>query len=156
MINACGNVPQGEEAKMNTTAAAEQAGVAVATIRTWCRRGAVAAVKQAGRWIINAASLARRIQIGARRMTDKPAELNETLRNSIARARYEYTPRRADKPALAGRYVVACPLSNQKTPLLRGSAVWRKHGLIEDVTVNGRTYYVLSAKAMRIRATLTD
>jgi hypothetical protein len=50
---------------MNTTAAATQAGVTVATIRTWCRRGVIAATKQAGRWIIDTASLAARIAIGA-------------------------------------------------------------------------------------------
>ena len=52
---------------MNTAAAALQAHVTTATIRTWCRRGAVAAIKQAGRWIIDTASLARRIAIGAMR-----------------------------------------------------------------------------------------
>lgn len=50
---------------MNTTTAAAQANVTVATIRSWCRRGVIAAVKQAGRWIIDAASLAHRITIGA-------------------------------------------------------------------------------------------
>ena len=52
---------------MNTTAAATQANVTVDTIRTWCRKGVIAATKTAGRWIIDAASLARRIAIGARR-----------------------------------------------------------------------------------------
>lgn len=50
---------------MNTAVAATQANVTTATIRTWCRTGAVAAIKQAGRWIIDAASLAHRITIGA-------------------------------------------------------------------------------------------
>mgnify|MGYP003577476421 FL=1 len=51
---------------MTTTAvAAAQAGVTVATIRTWCRIGAVAAIKQAGRWVIDTASLAHRIAISA-------------------------------------------------------------------------------------------
>ena len=54
---------------MNTTAAASQANVTVATIRTWCRYGAVAAAKVAGRWVIDAASLARRITIGKERAT---------------------------------------------------------------------------------------
>ncbi|WP_371099896.1 hypothetical protein [Streptomyces sp. PU_AKi4] len=49
---------------MNTTLAAVEAGVSVDTVRTWCRIGAVAAVKQAGRWIIDTASLAARIAIG--------------------------------------------------------------------------------------------
>jgi hypothetical protein len=52
---------------MNTTAAALEAQVTVATIRTWCRRGVLSATKQAGRWIIDTASLAARIAIGAMR-----------------------------------------------------------------------------------------
>lgn len=48
---------------MNTTAAAAEAQVTVATIRTWCRNGVVAAVKRSGRWAIDAASLAHRIAI---------------------------------------------------------------------------------------------
>lgn len=51
---------------MNTTTAATKANVTAATIRTWCRRNVIAATKQAGRWVIDAASLARRIEIGAR------------------------------------------------------------------------------------------
>jgi hypothetical protein len=57
---------------MNTTAAAAQAGVTIPTIRRWCRYGVVAAAKQAGRWIIEAASLSRRIVIGRKAMTDTP------------------------------------------------------------------------------------
>lgn len=49
---------------MNTTAAALEARVTVATVRTWCRLGAVSAVKQAGRWVIDSASLAARVAIG--------------------------------------------------------------------------------------------
>ncbi|MFC8423917.1 helix-turn-helix domain-containing protein [Streptomyces sp. NPDC057236] len=52
---------------MNTTAAATQANVTVATVRAWCRRGVVAAVKVAGRWVIDSVSLAARIAIGARK-----------------------------------------------------------------------------------------
>lgn len=52
---------------MNTTAAAAEAQVTVATIRTWCRRGVIAAAKTAGRWVIDTVSLARRIAIGAMR-----------------------------------------------------------------------------------------
>lgn len=52
---------------MNTTVAATQAGVTANTIRTWCRRGVITAIKQAGRWIVDTASLARRIAIGASR-----------------------------------------------------------------------------------------
>lgn len=67
---------------MNTTAAAIEARVTVATIRTWCRRGAVAAIKQAGRWIIDATSLARRITIGAtRRRKPMSKEIEYTVEN---------------------------------------------------------------------------
>lgn len=52
---------------MNTTSAAIKANVTVATIRTWCRYGAVAAVKTAGRWVIDTASLAHRIALGTRK-----------------------------------------------------------------------------------------
>lgn len=58
---------------MNTTTAAAQAGVTTATIRTWCRRGIISAAKTAGRWLIDAASLAHRIAIGNRRRARKTA-----------------------------------------------------------------------------------
>lgn len=48
---------------MNTTTAAQIAKVTVATIRNWCRIGAVAATKTAGKWDIDAASLGRRNRI---------------------------------------------------------------------------------------------
>lgn len=48
---------------MNTIAAATAAQVSTTTIRTWCRTGAVAAVKQAGRWVIDSASLYSRIAL---------------------------------------------------------------------------------------------
>jgi hypothetical protein len=65
---------------MNTTAAATQANVTVDTVRTWCRIGAVAAVKQAGRWIIDAASLAARIAIGKMKRPARPVVLStETM-----------------------------------------------------------------------------
>lgn len=62
----------GEDKPMNTTAAAAEAQVTVATVRDWARRGIVAATKSAGRWVINAASLARRIAIGALKTKAKP------------------------------------------------------------------------------------
>lgn len=52
---------------ITATAVAAQAGVTVATIRTWCRRGVVAAVKAGGRWVIDTTSLAHRLTIGAMR-----------------------------------------------------------------------------------------
>ncbi|MFB8441208.1 helix-turn-helix domain-containing protein [Streptomyces niveus] len=54
-------------AAITTTEAATQADVTVATIRTWCRQGVIAAAKTAGRWVIDTASLSHRISIGARR-----------------------------------------------------------------------------------------
>lgn len=48
---------------MDTTTAAQQAGVTVATIRTWCRRNVIAALKVAGRWVIDTTSLVYRITL---------------------------------------------------------------------------------------------
>lgn len=48
---------------MNTSTAATQAGVTVSTVRTWCRRNVIAAVKVAGRWVIDATSLAYRASL---------------------------------------------------------------------------------------------
>ncbi|MEU1071958.1 MULTISPECIES: hypothetical protein [unclassified Streptomyces] len=59
---------------MNTTTAATKAHVTAATVRTWCRIGAIAATKKAGRWVIDSASLARRIAIGAMRTAKKAAK----------------------------------------------------------------------------------
>lgn len=67
---------------MDTTAAAEQAKVTTATIRNWARRGVIAATKTAGRWAIDAASLAHRIAIGARRAARRAKQIvfsTETL-----------------------------------------------------------------------------
>lgn len=49
---------------MNTTAAAIEANVTAATIRTWCRNGVITATKAAGKWVIDQVSLAARIAIG--------------------------------------------------------------------------------------------
>lgn len=54
---------------MNTTTAAQKAGVTTPTVRTWCRMGAVKATKISGRWNINAASLTRRISLGIKETT---------------------------------------------------------------------------------------
>jgi hypothetical protein len=74
---------------MNTTIAAAQAGVSVDTVRTWCRIGAVAAVKQAGRWIIDAASLAARIAIGKMKRPAKPAALTVDTMVAIGGRRWQ-------------------------------------------------------------------
>ncbi|MFF9631713.1 hypothetical protein [Streptomyces fradiae] len=69
---------------MNTTTAATQAKVTVATIRTWCRIGAVAAAKVAGKWVIDTASLACRIEIGARRKARKAQQVALTIETMTA------------------------------------------------------------------------
>ena len=85
---------------------------------------------------------------------DPTAGLSQSTLDSIRRARLGYTPRRDDRVALAGRYVVAYPFGSYRVPSFPGVAVWREKGLLDDVTINGRTYYVLSSKAEQIRATL--
>ncbi len=73
----------------------------------------------------------------------EPRKIPEPLLRGIADARHEHTPRAADRPALAGRYVLP--------DRLQGIAVWREHGLLDEVTTNGRRYYVLSPKAATLR-----
>lgn len=51
---------------MNTESAAAEANVTVATIRIWCRRGVVSAVKVGRRWDIDETSLARRIALSTK------------------------------------------------------------------------------------------
>lgn len=79
---------------MDTTTAAQQAGVTVRTVRTWCRIGAVTATKQAGRWNITAASLARRIEIARERMPRYT--VTETTRESYGRTYTSHTVTRVD------------------------------------------------------------
>jgi hypothetical protein len=74
---------------MNTTAAAAQAKVTVATVRTWCRIGAVAAVKQAGRWVVDAASLAARIAIGKMKRPARPVILTPEALVAIGGRRWQ-------------------------------------------------------------------
>jgi hypothetical protein len=64
--------------RITTSAAAALAGVAISTIRTWCRKGAVAASRTTGRWMIEARSLTRRINLGRGIDGDaQPAPLTE-------------------------------------------------------------------------------
>ncbi|MFN2636935.1 MAG: hypothetical protein ABR585_07915 [Gemmatimonadaceae bacterium] len=71
---------------MDTTTAATQASVTVATIRTWCRIGAVAAAKVAGRWVIETASLAYRIALGTKK--PKPATFSVETMTAIGGNRW--------------------------------------------------------------------
>ncbi|NRQ35966.1 hypothetical protein HII36_29650 [Nonomuraea sp. NN258] len=73
---------------MDTTTAATQASVTVATIRTWCRRGAVAAAKVAGRWVIEAASLARRIALGTRKVKPVLPDLTQEFCDVVTDSAY--------------------------------------------------------------------
>lgn len=68
---------------MDTTTAAIKANVTAATIRTWCRIGAVSAAKVAGRWVIEAVSLARRIALGK-----KPAAFSTETMTAIGGSRW--------------------------------------------------------------------
>jgi hypothetical protein len=75
---------------MNTTAAAIEANVTVDTVRTWCRIGAVAAVKQAGRWIIDATSLAARIAISKmKNRRSKPVVFSVETMTAIGGQRWQ-------------------------------------------------------------------
>lgn len=133
---------------MNTTAAATQARVTVATIRTWCRRGAVTATKQAGRWIIDAASLARRIEIGTRRMTDPTHGIPEHHLNEIRTARPARPHQTRRTPALNGRYLLPSMGYVSYRPM-------EEAGLVERITIQrGRIQYVLTERAAAIRAHL--
>ncbi|MFE5332584.1 hypothetical protein ACFRCG_40020 [Embleya sp. NPDC056575] len=68
-----------------TREAADLAGVHISTVGTWCRVGAVAAVKVGRRWAVDTASLARRIALGIRRTKPaapaKPARPTLTVEN---------------------------------------------------------------------------
>jgi len=74
---------------ITTTAAATQAGVTIATVRTWARHGIIAATKQAGRWVIDTASLAHRIAIGARRARKQTAMTQPTPPAPMSRTEFE-------------------------------------------------------------------
>lgn len=73
---------------ITTTAAATQAGVTVDTIRTWCRRNVIAATKQAGRWIIDTASLAARIAIGKMKRPARPVVYSIATMTAIGGRRW--------------------------------------------------------------------
>lgn len=94
---------------ITTTAAATQAGVTVATIRTWCRRGAVAAVKLAGRWVIDTASLTHRIAIGAMR-TRKQATVTQPT-GTLVRVRRNLHGILGNAATLAAAYEAGTPVT---------------------------------------------
>src|SRR5690554_6301750 len=73
---------------MDTATAAAQAGVTVATIRAWCRIGAIVACKKAGRWCIDAASLAYRISLGVRKPRRKKTAFSVETMTAIGGKRW--------------------------------------------------------------------
>lgn len=75
---------------LDTAAAARLAGTAVRTIRDWCRRGLVAAVKTGHRWTVRLASLLRRLNAGRPAVTDRlRAGEQSPVRTGRAGRRYE-------------------------------------------------------------------
>jgi len=67
---------------ITTAQAAAKAGVTVDTIRTWCRRNVIAARKVAGRWMVDASSLAYRVSLGNR--AKKERKVSFTVENMVA------------------------------------------------------------------------
>lgn len=96
---------------MDAVSAARRAKVTVATIRTWCRIGAVEARKVGGRWLVDAASLMRRLNIGASlaAVRDRRREQSTTARaagqTQISRPRRHRTVR---CECASGRYGGVC------------------------------------------------
>lgn len=74
---------------MNTTTAAATANVTAATIRDWARRGVIAATKVAGRWVIDTASLVRRIAIGTMKRPARNVTLSTETMVAIGGNRWQ-------------------------------------------------------------------
>lgn len=130
---------------MNTATAAAKANVTAATIRAWCRRGVIAATKEAGRWIIDTASLARRVEIGARRVPDTTHTIHEDTLREIHSARLARPHHFRQTPALEGRYLLPSMGYVSYRPM-------EKAGLVERITTRrGCVQYVLTKKAVAIR-----
>ncbi|MFJ4879981.1 hypothetical protein ACIP93_32905 [Streptomyces sp. NPDC088745] len=94
---------------LTATAAATEAHVTVATIRAWCRNGVVAATKTAGRWVIDTVSLARRLEIGARRRARNITCVQPNVENMPANRRgsnamWDDTMREHHASLMAGEY----------------------------------------------------
>ncbi|MFJ5850604.1 hypothetical protein [Streptomyces sp. NPDC092903] len=146
---------------MNTTAAAIQAKVTVASIRDWARRGIIAATKVAGRWVIDTTSLARRIAIGAMKRPSvftiyyrvcRHTETNRGLRRdmvstAICTACHAESKARAVKAAAvdaAGGYATdrqisyLAALTGKPAPELRGPTKPEASRLINEAKRSGR------------------
>lgn len=130
---------------MDTATAAQQAGVTVDTIRRWCRIGAVAARKVAGRWVITATSLAYRISLGARRARKATMTIDLTATYTWTEADgYErtVTPKVSDRTRSEGRVVSVRGLA----PLLADYL-----DAITDPGDRGHTLTVLSGAVIALR-----
>lgn len=85
-------------ATLTTAQAAERARVTAYTIRHWCRYGAVAAVKQCGRWVVDATSLTHRIAISQlKKSRTTPDEHTHTCGHPVQPV-IDGAPDRAQRP----------------------------------------------------------
>lgn len=115
---------------ITATAAATRAGVTVGTIRTWCRKGVVAAIKNAGRWVIDTASLAHRISLG-KLAKKSPKPIIYSIETMTAIGGSEWTSRDGSKHrvyindwhALAGLDVSYYKTGNVNGATLGGRAI---------------------------------
>ncbi|MDJ0345230.1 hypothetical protein QMK19_03790 [Streptomyces sp. H10-C2] len=106
---------------MNTTAAATEAHVTTATIRTWARRGVIAATKTSGRWIIDATSLAHRIAIGARRKTIKAVAVIADLTTDYIEVVMDSAYHAADVRSLAGLHKLLTDVKTRNIAAIMGN-----------------------------------
>ena len=123
---------------MNTTAAALEAHVTPATIRTWARRGVIAATKQAGRWIIDRTSLAARIAIGAMKRLTRKTPITAEAIIAIGGRRWQKNGMDRvyinDWATLAGIHVTRYGTGNISSASIGGRRI-----------ANGRAYNLLGA-----------
>src|SRR5690606_20991925 len=80
---------------LTTREAATLAHVTIATIRHWARYGAIRATKKAGRWVIDRASLLRRIELDTRTRKERKRTVELTVENLVAVGGREW--KRGDK-----------------------------------------------------------
>lgn len=120
--------------------AAAQAAVTIPTIRGWCRTNAVSAVKRAGRWAIDPASLASRIAIGAMRAARRP-------RKAPAPAALHQQPGQAEYRRRRGAwtvYVTGTVLDSLKADAAAGGpltvTVTKRDGTTKTQPVTGRAW----------------
>jgi len=119
---------------MNTAAAADVARVTVATIRTWCRRGVIAAEKVGGRWVIEETSLLHRIALGGKEPAVTTIEsvyrrLAATLAGALAHP--------AAQEAIASGRVRRAPAVEAPACEGRAPRTWLTHhqGLLDEQVV---------------------